>query len=50
MFAEARVDVIEDHILADWSLADRLEVALHVADANLYTKNDGRNRCVTPAA
>ncbi|WP_245443128.1 GGDEF domain-containing protein [Rhizobium sp. H4] len=37
--------------LADWSLTDRLEAALHVADANLYAaKNAGRNRCVATAA
>ena len=37
--------------LADWSLTDRLEAALHIADANLYAaKNAGRNRCMaTPA-
>ncbi|RFB83786.1 GGDEF domain-containing protein [Rhizobium leguminosarum bv. trifolii] len=36
--------------LADWSLAESLEAALPVADANLYAaKNAGRNRCVAPA-
>ncbi|MFF0946159.1 diguanylate cyclase [Rhizobium leguminosarum] len=37
--------------LADWSMADSLEVALQVADANLYVaKNSGRNRCVSTVA
>lgn len=37
--------------LADWSLAESLEAALQVADANLYAaKNAGRNRCVAPAS
>ncbi|OWV89259.1 diguanylate cyclase [Rhizobium sp. R635] len=36
--------------LADWFLADSLEAALQVADANLYVaKNTGRNRCVAAA-
>jgi len=37
--------------LADWSLTDRLEAALHIADASLYAaKNAGRNRCMATAA
>ncbi|MDC9811231.1 GGDEF domain-containing protein [Rhizobium binxianense] len=36
--------------LADWSLADNLEIALQVADANLYVaKNAGRNRSIATA-
>lgn len=45
-----KLDVTCSIGLADWSLADSLEAALHVADANLYVaKNSGRNRCVAAA-
>ncbi|MBB2671728.1 hypothetical protein [Rhizobium sophoriradicis] len=51
MFAEARADVIANYLLADWSLTDKLEAALHIANANLYVaKNAGRHRCVATAA
>ncbi|WP_280140091.1 diguanylate cyclase domain-containing protein [Rhizobium phaseoli] len=48
---DPRLEVTCSIGLADWSLTNRLEAALHIADANLYAaKNAGRNRCMaTPA-
>ncbi|OHV19022.1 GGDEF domain-containing protein [Rhizobium sp. RMa-01] len=48
---DPKLDVTCSIGLADWSLADNIEIALQAADANLYTaKNAGRNRCVAPAS